>query len=192
MARTGMTTLIDTVRGMTDAGTGDYTVGTATYFSDNEVQRVMDRNRTEVIRSEMTPVETYASGTVQYLGYYADYGNLEQTTGGTSIFYLESAAGSTLGTALYTMDYAAGKATFGSSTGGSTIFMYGYSYDLNGAAADIWRMKASNAAKMFDFSTDNMSVKRSQFQTMCMDMAGYYAGQADPIVIETYRGDMSE
>jgi len=43
MARTGMTTLIDTLRGYTDAGSSDYTVGTLTYWSDNEM-REEDRN----------------------------------------------------------------------------------------------------------------------------------------------------
>jgi len=184
-----MTTLIDTVRGMTDIGTADYTVGTIAYYSDDEVQRVMDRHRTEVIRSLITPVETYSSGSVVFEQYYSEYGNLEETTGGTSIFYLEDAAGSVVGSTAWTMDYAAGKATFGSDTGGSTMYMYGYSYDLPGAAADIWNMKAANAAKMFDFSTDNMSVKRGQFQEMCFKMAGYYAGQAAPHVIQVYRED---
>lgn len=189
MARTGMTTLIDTVRGMTDAGTADYTVGTVTFWSADEVQRVMDRNRTEVFRSEMTPVQTYNSGTVEYKQYFGDYGNLEQTTGGTSIFYLENAAGSVVGTALYTMDYSAGKATFAADTTGSTMFMYGYSYDLNAAASDIWRMKSANAAKMFDFSTDNMSVKRSQYQDMCIKQAEYFAQMAEPVVVLMSRGD---
>ena len=188
-ARNGMTQLIDTVRGMTDAGTADYTAGTVSYWADAEVQRVMDRHRTEVIRSLMTPVETYSSGTVVFKQYYSEYGNLEETTGGTAIFYLENAGATVLGSALYTPDYAAGKVTFASDAKGSTVYLTGFSYDLNAAAADIWRMKAANAAKMFDFSTDNMSVKRSQFQAMCMDMAGFYQGQAAPHVIQVYRED---
>ena len=189
MARTGMTTLIDTVRGMTDAGSADYQVGTISFWADDEVQRVMDRHRTEVIRSQMTPVETYNAGTVEFKQYFGSYGNLEQTTGGTAIFYLESAAGSVIGTALYTPDYAAGKVTFAADTTGSTVYLYGYSYDLNATAADMWRMKAANASKQFDFSTDNMSVKRSQFQSMCFDMAKFYEGQAAPVVIQLYRED---
>jgi len=191
MARTGMTTLIDTVRGMTDAGTADYTAGTVTYWADDEVQRVMDRHRTEVIRSEMQPVQTYNNGTVEYKTYYGEYGNLEETTGGTSVFYLQNAAGTTLGTALYTMDYAAGIASFADDTTGSSVMMYGWTYDLDAAAADMWRMKAANAAALYDFSTDNHSMKRSQYMKHCREMAEYYASQGGAQVVQMYREDMN-
>ena len=188
-ARVGMVPLITEVRLMADAGANDFSIAGVPHWSDAQIQTQMDKHRTEVIRSLMTPVETYASGTVVFRQYYSEYGNLEETTAGTSIFYLENAAGSQIGSSAWTMDYTAGKATFGSDTGGSTVYMYGYSYDLNGAAADIWRMKAAKAAAMFDFSTDNMSVKRSQYREGCLEMANYFAGQAAPSVMQVYRED---
>ena len=49
-----------------------------------------------------------------------------------------------------------------------------YAYDLDAAAADIWRMKAAHATELVDFSTDGHSVKRSQQAQAYLNMAGYY------------------
>lgn len=189
MARTGMTDLIDTVRGMTDAGTGDYTVGTITYWADNEVQRVLDRHREDVYQLQAAPITTLlGGGTVAYYTYYLNRVNIES---GTAAFTLEDATGADIGTSAYTLDAAGGIVTFGTDTAGSSYYWTGRAYDLNAAAADIWRMKAANAAKMFDFSTDNHSVKRSQFAAQCLQMANYYEGQATPVSVLMYREDMT-
>jgi len=190
MARTGMSELIETVRGYTDAGTGDYTIGTTTYWSDNEIQRVLDANRTDIYRDELTMTQTYNSGTVEYKNYYSNFGNYEQSTGGTTIFWLENAAGTILGTSLYSVDYIRGEVVFAADTTGSAVYAYGRSYDLNGAAAKIWRFKASNASKMYDFSTDNHSLHRSQMMKQYLEMAKYYESQAAPTVIDLYREDL--
>lgn len=186
MARTGMTDLIDTLRGMSAAGTGDFTVGSIIYWADNEVQKVLDRHRADIVRNEAAPVESYNNGTVVYLEYRLGYGNLEQ---GTAYFELEDAAGTTLGTALYSADYARGIVSFVSDTTGSSVFFTGRAYDLNGAAADIWRVKAAHVADWYDFSTDNHRLSRSQVMRQCLDMAGYYEGYAAPTVIQLYRED---
>ena len=42
-ARTGMSDIISTVRGMCNAGTADYTAGTAVYWTDDQLQGYLDR-----------------------------------------------------------------------------------------------------------------------------------------------------
>lgn len=177
--RTGMSTLIATLRGMTDAGLEDYTLTGVNYWSDDEVQRVLDRHQTQVIRDQLTPVQEYdTGGTVYYKRYYSHFGNYEQTTGGTAIFWVQNAAGSVIGTAGYTPDYAAGLVTFGSNTGGSTYYVTGYSYDLDASAAELWRIKAAHAAKLFDVSTDAGRLARSQLMTHYFQMAERYSRNA--------------
>ena len=180
MARTTMAELIDVLRGMTQAGTADYTLGTATYWDADQMQRVLDRYRLEVLREQLAPTEYYAAGgTIQYYDYYSQWGNYEQTSGGTAIFIVENATGTDAGTATWSADYLNGKVTFVSDTGGSAYYLTGRSYDLNRAASDIWRQKASYYANTFDFSTDNHSIKRSDIYKHCLQMADYYASLSD-------------
>lgn len=186
-ARTGMTTLISTLRSMTNAGTADYTIAGVSFWSDDEVQRVLDRYRLDVKRVELYPIESYDSGTVVYKEYRSPYVNLES---GTAVFELETAAGSTLGTANYTMDYIRGVATFATSQGGTAYFMTASTYDLNAAAADLWRMKAAQVANLVNFSTDNHSISRSDLRKSYLDMANYYASQGAPHTVKIVRDDV--
>ena len=79
----------------------------------------------------------------------------------------------------YTADYISGIITFTADTAGSAYMLTARSYDINAAAADIWRGKAANAAKYFDFQTDNHRVSKSQLYKQFMDMAQHYEAQSD-------------
>jgi hypothetical protein len=189
-ARTTCADLIAELRGMTDAGTGDYSIGTVAYWSDIHLQTVLDHHRDNIYSEQLRSVPANLNGTIYWKDYYSSHGNLETTDGGTAVFYLQDAAGTILGTALYTPDYARGEISFASDTAGSAVFMTARAFDLNGAAAEVWQKKMSNAARMYDFSTDNHSFKRSQFMDHCKEMIGYYEALADPTSIQIYRGDM--
>ena len=192
MARSTMATLITSLRGLAQAGASDYTVNGLSYWTDNQLQDVLDAHRKDVYRSLMHPVQSYNGGTVEYHDYYSEHGNLEATTGGTSIFYVEDAAGSAVGTALYTPDYNRGAITFAADTGGSTYFIYGRSYNMNAAAADVWRQKAGQYATAVNFSTDNHRVDRGEIIKNCLQMAGYYNQQAGATSVTIERNDNAD
>ena len=170
--RTGMQTLIDTVRGYANAAPDEWSVSTDTslveYWSDDEIQRVLDRHKSEYIHEPMTAYPTYSGGSIVYLQYYAGIGNIES---GTVVFKIEDTSGTVSG---YVMDYARGVATFSTDQNGKSFYWSGFAYDLDAAAADIWRMKASHVAGLVDFSTDGHSVKRSQQAQQYLNMAQYY------------------
>jgi hypothetical protein len=177
MARTGMSTLISNLRDLGVAGTGDYTLGTTNYWSDNQLQTILDRHKLNVLHEELVSVATYnTGGTLQYKDFYSAFGNYEETSAGTAIFVVEDGTGNAIGTSLWSMDYATGKLTFTADQGGSVRYITGQSYDLYSAAADVWRQKAGHHAAGVDFSTDNMTVKRGQLQKNDLEMANYYAG----------------
>ncbi len=174
--RTGMQTLIDTVRGYANAGTAEWTIETEssyiTYWSDIEIQRVLDRHRIDIVHESMDPVLSYSGGSVVYLTYDLNYGNIES---GTAVFKIEDVSGTISG---WTMDYARGIATFATNTSGSAYYWTGNTYDLYGAAADIWRMKAANVARLVNFSTDGHSVNRGELRKTYLEMADYFAGMS--------------
>lgn len=188
-ARTGMATLISTVRDLTVAGTAEYTLGTTVYWSDEHIQTVLDRNKLAVVREQLVPIRSYNAGTLVCLEYRSAYGNYEATSGGTTIFEVETGPGITVGTANWTMDYANGILTFGADTSGTAYYINGTSYDIYRAASEVWRMKGGHHSGGVDFSTDNMTVKRSQLIQNDRDMADYYAGMGRVQTIQTERSD---
>jgi len=189
-ARSGLADLINELRALTDAGPNDFDIAGEPYWSDKHLQKHLDNNRKDVYREQLEPTQTYNNGTVEYKEYYSSLNNWEQTTDGTAIHRLENAAGTVYGTSLYTADYIRGQFTFTDDTTGSAVFASGRVYDLNAAAADVWRSKAANAAKLYDFATDGHNLKRSQIRAQCLEMAKYYEGMKAPTVISLYRDDM--
>ena len=176
MARAGMQTLIDTVRGFANAAPDEWEVSTdssiTTYWSDEEIERVLDRHKVEYIHAPLEPVISYSGGSAVVMQYRLGATDIES---GTAVFKVEDTAGTVSG---YSVDYARGVVTFTADQSGKSFWWSGFAYDLNAAAADIWRMKASHVANLVDFSTDGHSVKRSQQAKQYLDMAGYYQNRS--------------
>jgi len=177
MARTGMQTLIDTVRGFANADPDEWEVSTdssiVTYWSDDEIQRVLDRHKQEYIHELMDAQPTYESGSSVYKRYLLNAINVES---GTAVFKVEDVAGTVSG---YTADYTRGIVTFSTDQSGKSFYWSGFSYDLYAAAADIWRMKASHVAGLVDFSTDGHSIKRSQQAQQYLNMSQYFQSRSE-------------
>ena len=188
MARDTLASLIETVRGLADAGTADWTNGTATFWDADQLQLVLDRHRIDVSREELDAIAEYgAGGAVSYYEYRSAFHNFEETDGGSVAFVLQDSAGDTLSG--YSVDYARGVVTFAADQGGAAVYLTGRKYDLNASAADVWRVKAANSAKMYDFSTDNHNLRRSQFHAHCIKMADYFETMQDASVITLFRSD---
>lgn len=179
MARTGLVDIRNDLRGMTEAGTADWTAGTIVYFSDEMLDVILDRHSDEFVYTGMEAEEPrrVSDGTWRWSVYeIEDTANIETSTGGTAVFYVQDNLGGTLAASAYTMDYRNGLMTLVTPlTQALPYFATGYSYDLNAAAAEIWRTKANHAANSFDFSTDNHTVNRSQVYKQYMAMADYYS-----------------
>ena len=193
-ARTGMSNLITELRGLTEAGTADYSITSSTFWSDDQLQDVMDLHRKDLRFTMLTPYPDHTSGgSLLYYEYHSQYDFFEATTGGTAILYLQDSTGATLGTALWGADYRRGVFTFVNTTNGTSVYLTGRSYDINAAAADVWRRKAAHyAPSSFDFSTDNHSISRAQVYDHALDMVTFFEGiSGDSInVVERFRSDM--
>jgi len=183
--RDTMTELISDLRALTDAGVSDYTVGGMTYWSDQQLQDVLDGRCVALRFVEMEAQSDYANGAYTYTEYTLPVGNIE---GGTALSVLDN-AGSAIGTALWSFDRNRGVVTFTADTAGASRFVTGRSYNVNLAAADVWRKKASHYAAAYDVSTDNHSLKRSQLIQHCQAMAREFEARGGPASITMERGD---
>jgi hypothetical protein len=170
-----MLDLIDTVRGMADVGPADFKIGAVSYWSDAQIQKALDKHRVDIYQEELEswPVLSTA-GEWEYYDYRASRGNLES---GTAVFNLQDMTGGTA--PAHSIDYTSGIITFTADTEGYSYMLTARSYDVNAAAADIWRGKAANAAKYYDFRTDNHQVSKSQLYKQFMDMANLFLSQSD-------------
>lgn len=185
-----MASLITELRNLAAEPAGDAT----SYWTDDHLQTVLDRHRLDVHQEQLIMVDRWiGGGSIGYYEYRSQYGNYEATDGGTAVFYLEDSTGADLGTALYTPDYTRGVVTFAANTGGTVYYLTGRSYDLYGAAADVWRSKAAQVvSSAFSWSTDNMRVDKGAITTVYLNMADHYGGMAWPTTLSVNRGDASD
>jgi hypothetical protein len=185
MARTGMTNLIQTVRELSNAGSAEFVVGSASYFSDDHIQASLDNNRRDF---QFEPMEVYPEQVAGSI-VYKEFRTYENTEAGT-LFYLQYAGGTVVGTALYSVDNVRGVVTFTNDTVGTAFYVTGRTYDVNMAASEIWKRKASNVANQVDWSSDNHSVKNSQVFQFYTKQAEYFASMGKQNTVSIYRGDM--
>ena len=177
--RAGMSDLRDTLRGMTDVTEHDWTLGQQNFWDDLQLDKALDRHSVYVDHELMSTVDTYTEGgTIAVYDYVSRFGSFETIASGTAYFKVQDATGTIHGTAEWTTDYSLGQITFVTNTSGSSMYLTGYAYDLNAAAADIWNKKAAHFASAFDFSTDNHNVRRSQLIDNAFKMAKHYGGLA--------------
>jgi hypothetical protein len=192
MARTTLSELRGILRGMVQAGTADFSLGTANYWDDDQLDVVLDQNRKDYTHVQMIPEPTVGvGGTSLWYEYGATDDYLEQTSGGSAIFYIQDGTGATVGTAEWSADYIRGDIEFTTDKGGSVFYWTGRSYDLNAAAANIWRKKAGYYFNSFSFSTDNHKVDRGVIYKHCIEMAeSFEAKSQDSVVtVDVWRSD---
>jgi hypothetical protein len=174
-----MRSLISTLRGFCNAGTDDFTLGGQTYWSDEQLQQILDRYRVDIREAELQAhVMTASDGTSEYKEYTAYPKFLETTVGGTARFIITDGIGSVIPLTSYTPDYENGLVIFDDDQGGSARYLTGHSYDVYAGAADVWEQKAAYHAEKIDFSTDGHSIKRSHILTHCQNMAQKYNGMS--------------
>lgn len=195
--RATMTNLISTLRGMTNAGTADYSIRLTSYWSNDQLQQILDRYSTPVRDELLNAIPAMSTGgTSVYFDYQSKGRFFENSDAGTARFVVKDVGGTVAGTALWGADYERGLVTFVSNTAGSAYYLTGFTYDVYAAAADVWYQKAAQASDKIDFSTDGHNIKRSHLASMAYKMAQKYEAMAGVSIssssnqVELVRGDM--
>lgn len=175
MARPGMGDLIARTRRLVN--------DTAmTIWQDDDLQQVLDLHKQRVEREPLESERTRTGPTTaEYRIYHSRHGNLE--AGGTPTFRIEDSTGTQRGTADYAVDYVRGVVTMAADQQGTALYLTGWTYDLNAAAADLWRERAGALAERVDIQTGNNRLSRGQQMKHALDMAAHYERQARPRIV---------
>ncbi|WWT39946.1 hypothetical protein [Microcystis phage Mae-JY09] len=159
MARPGMSDLIAQVRRIAGVGTAEYTTAGATWWTDDQIQSVLDAHRRDVVREMLHADESYVGGgSIQWLTYRSRHRNYE----GGSALLIEDGLGDNRGTATYAFDALRGVATFSADQGGTALYVTGPVYDVHGAAAEVLESWSTALSLDFQFATDGQSFHREQ------------------------------
>lgn len=179
MVRAGMTELIASLRGMTDAAADEYTVAGITYWSDGQLQDILDRCRHDYYNHSLAPAVEYMGGDIVYQSFYWHEGqHVERLDSGGAAWLLQDGNGVAAGTADYTPYYDAGYVRFATNQAGASWALTYRAYDMNRAASLVWERKAAHVASRFDLSTDNHNLHRSQLRQGYLQMAAHYRNQS--------------
>jgi len=147
--RNSMTELIAHLRTLTDDPSG-----TEAMFTDQQMQDVLDQSANIANYEQLCPVENITTaGVIEYKRYISPVGYWETD------FDLRAGDYSQLtpsGSACFQ-----GSWTFAVSTD-PPVVISGTWYDVWGAAAEVWEMKAAAYANEFDFNVDGGDYKVSQ------------------------------
>ena len=189
-ARAGMTHLIARLRAMTETAGGDYTIDGLSYWSDGQLQDVLDTRATRIDLRTLEPVPEVTSGRTEWHDYPIGDADLEEPDSGAPYWSLTDSLGQEVEAGLYTLDALGGVVRFDADQHGALYFLKARSYDLARAAADVWRMKMGHAASLYDFRAEDQQFSRAQWFDHCRQMADLYAHRSGPGFVALRREDM--
>lgn len=190
--RDGLTNLIQRVREGANADTNEFTLGGGTYWTDEQLQTRLDRQRRDIYSEAMGPVPTYTNNEAQYLDYYWHCGNVEEAESGSAAWLLQDSNGSAIGTGSYSIDYDARRINFPTTTDGRVLMLTYRTFNINLAIAEVWDTKAANVSSRMDIRTDNHDLKRSQLEAAYTRKAKEFRQKAGGQVKQMIRSDMNE
>jgi hypothetical protein len=180
MPRTGLSTLIATLRQLTHAGTADVTLNAITYFTDDHLQTELDRTQRTWRRVPLQSAPVLVNGGYEYYDYQfpAELGSSFESAATDSGWAVKDGTGATQGTASYTTNYAARNVTFSTDQHGAAYYLDCRTYDLNYAAAAVWRQKAGFCASNVDWQSDNHHISAAQEYEHCLRMVAHFESLA--------------
>jgi hypothetical protein len=138
-------------------------------WTDDQIQNVLDAGRQDYRSLLLKPEPTWTSGAIQYLDYYAPFGDWE-TDWTFSQNYITTVTPSST-------EPVVGRITFAESTFPTVYIAFGKSYDLYRAAADLLERQAAQWLTAYNVTANGQTMQRSQVAQAMRDLARQYRGQ---------------
>jgi hypothetical protein len=191
-ARSGMSNLIARLRSMTDAGVGQYSLvqsgGAALYWTDEQLQDRLDAHRVDLNRWILHPAPEVITGDTY--DYYIGRGCLEEAASGESHWAVIDGHGNTADEEDYSVDYIGGVIRFNTDQAARLYYLRARAYQMERAAAAVWREKAAHYASAYDLHADDQTFSRSQRHSQALEQATYWERLAGGRSVRIQRGDV--
>lgn len=174
-ARAGMVALIAELRSMTDTASAETTVNGTAYWTDDQLQDILDEIGSDVVDDRLIPAPLYYNGVYEYRRYYLRQGLPLWFEGAATSGAFEVV--DSLGVApafVYTFNSKRRLIEFAENTLGKDYFLRARAFNLYAAAAEVWLQKASHRTALVDFKAGNNQIYEDQEWQHCMKMHSFY------------------
>lgn len=174
-ARAGMASLILELRGFTDTKVDDVEVNGVAYWTDEQLQDVLDLYRKDVVDVGLVSVPMMVNGVTEWKRYYIPFsvGHYLETADTPGAFSIVDSTGTDA--PAYTVDYRALTVTFTASTDGRQYMLRGRVYDIRAAASHVWFMKAGHRAELIEWKAGGHTLSEDKEYQHCLDMYRLYS-----------------
>jgi len=187
--RTGMTRIIARLReyGVVAEIEGqEWEVG-ITLWSDEHLQVLLDTHRLDFGDILLIPRPVTISSQATYLRYDIPKAqrsrDCEQATT-AGVFDIVDITG-TEASGSYTIYYDAGYVEFVEDTGGTSYYVRNLRrYNLDAAAADVWRTKAARRTRMISIKAGSHTLREDQEYKHCMEMVRHFTRGVKAVVLK--------
>ena len=176
--RSGMSAVVEELRQKTEAGNDDYEIAEKSYWSDNDLEAVLDGQRNYHAGISLVAKGVPVENDTQYYRYEfpPEFSQLavEGTAEGTAYFNVLLSTGAAVaagGTPDWTFSPSDKAITFDRDTEGTAYYWSGYSYNINEAAREVWTKKAAHAWTAINFAADGARFDREALHKHCLTMA---------------------
>lgn len=172
--RTGMISLILELRRMTDASSNEVTIDGVQYWTDQQLQDLLDSYRVDVLDLELIPAKQRENGADVYYRYYLPDSVGAWVENDPSVFQVVDEDGNLA--AGYTFNTIDRYVLFTSNTSGATRLLRCRYYDLRKTAARVWYEKAGHRVQLIDWKAGGQNLNEDQEYQHCMEMFNGYSG----------------
>lgn len=169
--RAGMVEVIAELRRMTDTSENDTTVNGVTYWTDEQLQTILDQRRQYVDNAPLLAVPEVLDSVTTWTRYHMPIvsGVWERDTA----FQVVNASGEDA--PAHTIEYDAGVILFAATTDGRTYYVRGRVYNLNRAAAQVWLEKAGHRATLIRWKAGTHTLDEDLEYQHCLEMYTKYS-----------------
>jgi len=178
MARAGMADLIRQLRINGAAGATDENVNGILYWTDDQLEDILDRYSSDVNDIQLVTYSRMESGVTVWKTYYLPASVPLNLEGSATVG--EFTVVDTLGNVAsgYTFDLARRRVDFAVNQNGKTYYVRARSFDLNRATSELWSKKASLRAELIDWKAGTYNLKEDQIYQHALQEAQRWAGKA--------------
>lgn len=174
-ARTGLADIIAYVRLHADLEEDSITVNGVSYWTDDQIQLILDMFRKDVRGVLLMPLNERLAGVSTYLRYYIpdEISNwLENSPEQLQVLDVLGNAPSIS----YTIDLDSRVVIFASNTLGKAYYLYAREYDVRPAIAEFWLTKIGLLTQLVDWKAGGQSINESQEYQHCMEQYKEWSG----------------